>query len=57
MNYTEEYLRMLVNVDVHSPSRIRVNGPLSNFPPFATAFGVPVAMPLRLSDEDVIEIW
>jgi predicted metalloendopeptidase len=57
MNYTEEYLRMLVNVDVHSPSRFRVNGPLSNFPPFAIAFGVPGDMPLHLSGEDAIEIW
>ena len=57
MNYTEEYLRMLVNVDVHSPSRFRVNGPLSNFPPFATAFEVPVDMPLRLPGEEVVEIW
>ncbi|HEY6635554.1 MAG TPA: M13 family metallopeptidase [Acidimicrobiia bacterium] len=57
MNYTEEYLRMLVNVDVHSPSRFRVNGPLSNFHPFAAAFAVPEGMPLRRTGEDAIEIW
>ena len=34
-----EQARMLVNVDPHSPSTWRVNGPLSNMPEFAKAFG------------------
>jgi putative endopeptidase len=38
MNYTEEYARLLVNVDPHSPARYRVNGPLANLPAFASAF-------------------
>ncbi len=33
-----EYLRMLVNTDVHSPAKYRVLGPLANLPEFATAF-------------------
>jgi predicted metalloendopeptidase len=41
MGYTEAASRMLANVDTHSPSQYRVNGPLSNFPPFAAAFGIP----------------
>ena len=39
-NYTDEYLRLLVNVDPHSPARFRVNGPLSNLPAFAAAFAI-----------------
>jgi len=34
----EEFERMLVQVDAHSPPRFRVNGPLSNLPEFAKAF-------------------
>ncbi len=56
MNYTDEYLRLLTNVDVHSPGPFRVNGPLSNFPPFAEAFEVGQGPMVREEDERV-EIW
>ena len=39
-NYTDEYLRLLVNVDPHSPAPLRTNGPLSNLPAFAAAFDI-----------------
>ena len=35
----EQYSRMLVNVDPHSPGKWRVNGPLSNMPEFKEAWG------------------
>lgn len=57
VNYTDEYLRMLTNVDVHAPNPLRVNGPLSNFPPFAEAFGVEEGSPMRRPPEEVAEIW
>jgi putative endopeptidase len=57
MNYTEEYLRMLVNVDVHSPNRFRVNGPLSNHPPFADVFDIDSDMPLRRPGDELVRIW
>ncbi len=57
MNYTEAYLRMLANVDVHSPNPFRVNGPVSNFPPFAEAFGIEVGSPMRRSPESLAAIW
>jgi endothelin-converting enzyme/putative endopeptidase len=37
-NERDEYLRMRVTVDPHSPPEYRVNGPLSNLPEFAAAF-------------------
>ncbi len=57
MNYTDEYLRLLTNVDVHSPNQFRVNGPLSNFPPFARAFGVEVGSPMQRPEAEVASIW
>ena len=56
-NYTEQYARMLANVDVHSPSSVRVNGPLSNFPPFAETFSVEVGSAMRRADGDLAAIW
>lgn len=57
MNYTDEYLNMLVNVDVHAPHPVRANGPLSNFPPFAAAFEIPPGSPLRRPEDEVVRIW
>jgi putative endopeptidase len=57
MNYTDEYLDLLVNVDVHSPTMFRVNGPLSNFPPFAEAFEIPGQTPMCRSSDSLARIW
>jgi putative endopeptidase len=57
MNYTEEYLRMLANVDVHSPNPFRVNGPLSNFPPFAEAFDIEEGASLARPTVEQARIW
>ncbi|MGH7703884.1 MAG: M13-type metalloendopeptidase, partial [Gemmatimonadales bacterium] len=34
-----EFARLLINLDPHSPPKFRANGPLSNLPEFAKAFG------------------
>lgn len=57
MNYTDEYLRMLANVDVHAPNPFRVNGPLANFPPFAETFGIAEGAGMRRPSGMVAEIW
>jgi putative endopeptidase len=57
MNYTDEYLRLLLNIDVHAPNPVRVNGPLSNIPAFADAFALDEDAPLRRSDTDRVTIW
>jgi putative endopeptidase len=56
-NYTEAYARLLANVDPHSPSRFRANVPLSNFPPFAAAFGVPEGAPMARPEPERARIW
>jgi putative endopeptidase len=38
-NTTPESARLLINTDPHSPGMWRTNGPLSNLPQFAAAFG------------------
>lgn len=56
-SYTDEYLRLIVKTDPHSPAGARVNGPLSNLPAFAAAFGIADASPMA-RDEDVrAHIW
>ncbi len=57
MNYTDEYLNLLLNVDVHSPSPVRVNVPLSNLPAFADAFDLDGDAPLRRPAGDRVQIW
>ena len=41
-----EMARMRVTTDPHSPPKFRVNGPLSNFPAFAEAFGCKAGEPM-----------
>jgi predicted metalloendopeptidase len=57
MNYSEEYLRMITNADVHSPNPFRANGSVSNFPPFAEAFGVSEGSPMRRPSGSLVDIW
>jgi putative endopeptidase len=57
MNYTDEYLRLLVNVDPHSPTHYRANGPLTNLPEFAAAFGVVEGSPMARPADKRAKIW
>jgi putative endopeptidase len=52
-----EYRKMMVMTDPHSPSRFRVNGPLSNLPEFYTAFGVKKGDKLYREPKDRAKIW
>jgi putative endopeptidase len=52
-----ETVRFYANVDPHSPSMFRVNGPLSNFTPFYTAFNVQPGDKMYLPEDKRIKIW
>jgi putative endopeptidase len=45
-NTTPEAQRLRINTDPHSPGRWRTNGPLSNMPEFAAAFGCKAGDPM-----------
>lgn len=44
---TDDYARLMVHNDPHSAPRFRVNGPLSNLPEFAEAYGCPAGSPMN----------
>jgi putative endopeptidase len=52
---TPEIETQLAKTDPHSAARFRVNGPLSNFPEFATTFQCAEGTPMR--PKDVCEVW
>jgi predicted metalloendopeptidase len=52
-----EALRTRVTVDPHAPEKWRVNGPLSNIPAFAQAFGCKDGDPMVRPKEKVPSIW
>jgi putative endopeptidase len=53
----DEEMRTRVLTDPHSPAVRRVNGPLSNLPEFAKAFGCGAGDPMVRSAEERIAIW
>jgi len=52
-----EQLRTRVTVDEHSPDIWRVNGPVSNSPAFAQAFGCKAGDPMVRTRDSVPQIW
>ena len=56
-NVRPEALAMQVKVDVHAPSFLRVNGPVSNMPAFFEAFQVKPGDPMYRSQADMVRIW
>ncbi|EGV44484.1 M13 family peptidase [Bizionia argentinensis JUB59] len=53
----DEFLRLWINNNPHSPPVWRVNGPLMNSTPFYNAFDVKPEDKMFLSKEDRITIW
>jgi putative endopeptidase len=56
-NITPEALRVRINTDPHSPGQWRVDGPLSNLPQFAAAFGCKAGDPMVRPDSVRPVIW
>ncbi len=54
---TDEFLRMYVNTNPHSPARWRVNGPLMNFTPFYNAFNVQPGDKMYKPENERITVW
>lgn len=53
----EEYLRLWINNNSHSPPIWRVNGPLMNTPAFYEAFNIKEGDKMYLPEEERIKIW
>ena len=53
--YRLEFAHMMADVDPHSPPRWRVNGPMTNFAPFAAAFNCAAGTPMN--PDDKCEVW
>jgi len=56
-NTTPARQRVLINTDPHAPARWRTNGPLSNMPEFAAAFGCKPGDPMVRPDSVRPVIW
>ena len=54
---TEEYQRFLIQADVHSPARVRVNRVLSNFREFEELYNILDGDGMYIPDENKIDIW
>jgi putative endopeptidase len=54
---TDQYLRMYVNTNPHSPPQWRVNGPLMNFTPFYNAFNVQPGDKMYKPESERIVVW
>ena len=53
----DEFLRMYVNTNSHSPAKWRVNGPLMNFTPFYKAFDVKEGDKMFKPESERIVVW
>jgi len=56
-NIRPELLKKVLVIDPHSPSKFRVNGPLSNIPAFYEAFGIKKGDKLWRSEKSRAQIW
>ena len=52
-----ETVRLRLATDPHAPPRLRVNGPLTNFPVFAKAFGCAEGTPMARPASLRCEVW
>ncbi len=53
----EEYLRLWIKTNSHSPPMWRVNGPLMNMPAFYEAFDIAPGDSMYLPEEERVAVW
>jgi len=53
----DEYLRLMIATDPHSPPKWRVNGSTSSLPEFYAAFGIEEGDPMYRPEEKRMSIW
>jgi putative endopeptidase len=53
----DEYLRLWIKTNSHSPPMWRVNGPLMNIPAFYEAFDVQPEDKMYLSEDERVSVW
>jgi putative endopeptidase len=56
-NMRPEQMRVMIQTDPHSPGEFRVNGPVSNMPEFAAAFGCKPGDPMVRPAAERAQIW
>ncbi|MDB5010842.1 MAG: peptidase, partial [Mucilaginibacter sp.] len=54
---TDEYARMLINTDPHSPAMYRVNGPVANTPAFYQAFDIKPGDKMYIPENERVKVW
>ena len=54
---TDEYAKMLMSTDVHSPNRVRVNMVLSNFEEFLNLYHMQPGCAMYRAEKDRLKIW
>lgn len=57
MKCTDDYAKMLLQVDSHAPDKVRVNRVLSNFDRFGEFYGVQPGDGMYLPETERIQIW
>ena len=57
MKATEQYMQLLLSIDVHAPQKLRANVQAENLDDFYTAFGIKPGDKMYRAPEDRVHIW
>ena len=57
MKATEQYMQLLLSIDVHSPNKLRANVQAQNQDEFYQAFNVQVGDGMYLAPDKRVNIW
>lgn len=57
MKATEQYMQLLLSIDVHAPAKLRANVQVKNLPEFYQAFDIQPADQMYLKPEQRVNIW